>query len=497
MKKLLFVLFLITIFSSLFGEPFQTTKQKMEDGMSGILPWETYKQRFSQNYNTSRNLDREIIWDNWFDPFDADGYNVRPHMAMCQDGGYAVTGYYVIQDEWGNYVEWLGYVMKISSEGEFEWADKDTLSFTPSVQIESNSIVETIDGSIISAGAGYMIKRDQNGNRIWSCPTDFSARAMINSSDNTIVMTGTSFNGDLLIRKIDEDGTEIWNKDVAIGEYNTNGLHVIKTSDNGFAIAGYKRNEQYRTDILTVKTNELGDTLWSYSYNYDDRNDRVNWLIENSDNELVLVGEVKIPGSVRGYIAKFDLEGELLYENILDPEIGYNCWYTIDLPEENAYLVTASPYVIKFNYDFNVLWQQNEGMLPYYKKLSNGYIFYSNGVHLMETDNQLVSINQEDIVKPNVALSAYPNPSAISKSNRSSSINIQYQLPENVNQAKLKIFNIKGQYIRDFKIQNSKQGEIIWDGTDLNKQFVASGVYLISMQTNNQILKTQKIIILK
>ena len=495
MKKLLFVLFLITIFSSLFGEPFQTTKQKLKDGKNGTLPWETYKQRFSQNYNTSRNLDREIIWDNWFDPFGADGYNVRPHMAMCQDGGYAVTGYYVRN----NYTEWIGYVMKISSDGEFEWADKDTLEFVPSVLHESWVVIETNDSGLINAGGGYMIKRDSEGNRIWEKDLDYAPYSMCYSHDGKIIVTGGTQDQNTLFRKIDHDGNEMLNNDFEL-DNSTSIRRIIPTSDNGYAMTGsITHDEGYQGDIIIVKTNSIGDTLWTHRKDGESHDsDRGNWLIENSDNELVLVGEVKIPGSVRGYIAKFDLEGELLYENILDPEIGYNCWYTIDLPEENAYLVTAAPNIIKYDYDFNVIWvEYMTTLLNYYNKLPTGYIFYSNGVHLMETDNQLVSINQEDVVKPNVALSAYPNPSAISKSNRSSSINIQYQLPENVNQAKLKIFNIKGQYIRDFKIQNSKQGEIIWDGTDLNKQFVASGVYLISMQTNNQILKTQKIIILK
>ncbi|MCK5050965.1 MAG: T9SS type A sorting domain-containing protein [Candidatus Cloacimonetes bacterium] len=456
---------------------------------SSILAQDTRVRTYNP-INWTNNTTRDILWEYWYNPFYADGYNVKPHMAICQDGSFAVTGYYIIEDGTGGYEEWFGYVLKTDSEGNFLWADKDTLSFMG--WNESRAIVETSDGCIINGGECYMIKRDFNGNRIWHMQTDFAIYSMINDDNNTIVLTGIS-DGSLAFRKIDEDGNEIWNQDIEIGEYATVGKCLIKTSDGGYAIIGYVLDEFIigAADILVIKTDALGDTLWTYRYDHVSESDHGNWILENSNNELLIVGEVAIPGSVRGYYAKFNLDGELLTEEILDPDNGYNCWYAIDLPEENAYLVTAVPNIIKFDYDFNIVWvEYMDTLLNYYHKLSDGYIFYSNGVHLMRTDENIVSVSENIIHKLKCELSVFPNPF-------NPETTISYSLNTN-SKLILEIYNIKGQKVKTLINDFVEAGyhEIIWDGKDKKNKSVASGIYFYRLVTDSY-QKTKKMLLLK
>ena len=408
-------------------------------------------------------------------------------MAICQDGGFAVTGYYIIEDGMGGWLEWQGYVLKTDSEGNFLWADKDTLDFIG--ENESRAIVETSDGSIINGGGGYLIKRDINGEKLWDQIIYGGIGAMYNANDGNIVITGGTQTGEFLLRKIDEDGNEIWNKDFMMGTNWTSGKCIIQTSDEGFVITGSISDEMADSDILVIKTNSLGDTLWTYRKDGCGDWDQGNWILENSSNELLIVGEVHIPGSVRGYYAKFELDGELLQEEILDPDIGYNCWYAIDIPEENSFMITAVPYIFKCDYDFNIEWIENEGLLPYYKKMDFGYLLYSNGVHLIRTDENIVSISDDVIQESLYKFSIFPNPI-------NSETTFSFNLPKNFNDGFVNIYNIKGQRVKQFSI-NKNISEIIWDGTDQSKNELSSGIYFATIFEEDRTLAVKKITLIK
>jgi len=91
----------------------------------------------------------------------------------------------------------------------------------------------------------------------------------------------------------------------------------------------------------------------------------------------------------------------------------------------------------------------------------------------------------------NINLSNYPNPF-------NPSTTISFSIPEE-SHAELSIFNIKGQRIREFKIQNSKLNihEVVWDGREDNNKPVSSGIYLYKLQVNDKTLATRKCILLK
>jgi hypothetical protein len=99
---------------------------------------------------------------------------------------------------------------------------------------------------------------------------------------------------------------------------------------------------------------------------------------------------------------------------------------------------------------------------------------------------------------PALHLTNYPNPF-------NPSTTISYKLPANVKNLIIEIFNIKGQCIRELKIKNLsatvdskfKIGKATWDGTDQAQNKVSSGVYLYRIKSDEGVLISKKMLLLK
>ena len=92
-------------------------------------------------------------------------------------------------------------------------------------------------------------------------------------------------------------------------------------------------------------------------------------------------------------------------------------------------------------------------------------------------------------------LTNYPNPFKPSVAGRSPATTISYNLPANITNPVIEIFNIKGKKVKSFKCQN--QMPIIWDGTDNYRNQVASGVYLYQLRSDEDVLISKKMLLLK
>ncbi|MCC7429346.1 Omp28-related outer membrane protein [bacterium] len=71
---------------------------------------------------------------------------------------------------------------------------------------------------------------------------------------------------------------------------------------------------------------------------------------------------------------------------------------------------------------------------------------------------------------------------------------IAYRLP-NKNEAKLTIFNLLGEKVREFELKSS-QGSVVWNGKDFGGNAVSSGVYFYKLESEN-FTETKKMLLLK
>ncbi|MEA2095323.1 MAG: T9SS type A sorting domain-containing protein [Candidatus Cloacimonadota bacterium] len=98
---------------------------------------------------------------------------------------------------------------------------------------------------------------------------------------------------------------------------------------------------------------------------------------------------------------------------------------------------------------------------------------------------------EDELPKPEITLSNYPNPF-------NPSTTISFSVTQNSDFVTLEIFNIKGQKVKQLEIRNLELGinNIIWNGTDDNDQPVSSGVYFYKLITPTQTL-SKKMLLLK
>ncbi|RLC50584.1 MAG: hypothetical protein DRI23_02985 [Candidatus Cloacimonadota bacterium] len=102
---------------------------------------------------------------------------------------------------------------------------------------------------------------------------------------------------------------------------------------------------------------------------------------------------------------------------------------------------------------------------------------------------QPTSIELNTIHASKINLSNYPNPF-----NPTTTISFNL-IAKDAKNAKLTIYNLKGNKIRQYPISNN-QSSIVWDGTEKNNQQVPSGIYFYSLNTGS-IQQTRKMILIK
>ncbi|MCF7913382.1 MAG: T9SS type A sorting domain-containing protein, partial [Candidatus Cloacimonetes bacterium] len=247
------------------------------------------------------------------------------------------------------------------------------------------------------------------------------------------------------------------------------------------------------TDIIVIKLDVTGDTLWTYRKDGSGDSDSGNWIIENSENNLLVMGKIRMP-STYGYLNLLNLDGSIIWEEIVgDNNIWYEHFYAIDLPECNSFLLSTAYRVYKCDYYYNIEWISGN-LLPWFQKINNEYIFYIggiDGVHLRKTDNSVVEIDDSCITSIQ-KLYCYPNPF-------NPEVTISFTASEFIENAFINIYNAKGQRVRELRIMGKELGtnSVVWDGCDDRGIRMASGIYFVTLNLNGKTLDFKKITMIK
>lgn len=134
---------------------------------------------------------------------------------------------------------------------------------------------------------------------------------------------------------------------------------------------------------------------------------------------------------------------------------------------------------------------------PFYQDLMMEGVTVNNGVYteldLYLAPDGYVEIEEDEIIETGNALSLYnyPNPfnpeTTISFST-TEDIRLRKTTTRQAENTEINIYNIKGQRIRSFKIQNLKFkiSTVVWDGKDDRGRFVCSGVYLCRLRSGDE-----------
>jgi hypothetical protein len=239
------------------------------------------------------------------------GYSVQ----QTNDGGFIIAGETNSSERGENDLHDV-YIVKTDPEGSLIW----NKTYGGDRSDEGRSVQETSDGGYIIAGETtsfgeratevYLIKIDSEGNEIWSqtfgdMKGDERGYSVQGTIDGGYIVAGMSWpleqeNPDFYLLKTDSEGNEFWSTSYTgpDGHWSWDwGRSVMETGDGGYIIIGETYSEADRNqDVLLVKTDSLGNLLWSRTYG-GNGSEGGNSVLEAGDGGYVIAGKTKSFGA--------------------------------------------------------------------------------------------------------------------------------------------------------------------------------------------------------
>jgi hypothetical protein len=143
-------------------------------------------------------------------------------------------------------------------------------------------------------------------------------------SDNNYIIAGhnmTDANGwNFWLLKTDQNGNKIWEKEFG-STYLEQIYNLVTTSDGGFVYVGYEArfdknlSKNYSTGII-CRIDQNGDSIWSRNIKCDG----IKSIIVNSKNEYVVTSSISPTNSngnsAQNYFIKFNSSGLLLFDKL-------------------------------------------------------------------------------------------------------------------------------------------------------------------------------------
>ena len=416
----------------------------------------------------------------WTHTYGGDNYEYAHDVRQTEDGGYIIAGHthsYGV----GSYDM---YLIKTDAVGDTLW----THTYGGQREEMSCSVHQTQDKGYIVAGHSYSF-----------CPSEC----------------------DFYIVRADSAGDTLWTRTYG-GDYLDQARSLQPTTDGGFIIAGYAESPGL-FNIYMIKINNAGDTLWTRTYGdyYGEPLPcSVYSVQQTSDDGFILAGYMIGPCMTSDiYLVKTDSVGDTLWTNlIVQSNMCYETAYSVQEMESGDFIVAgvSSPfyqdddvYLLKFSSTGTLLWTTTYGggfddvARAVRSTEDGGFIIagytYSFGAgegdfYLIKTlpeGTPAVPSDQGEVVPMTYALhSPYPNPF-----NPSTTITFQVPQPGRI---ELVVYNIEGQLVRTLKDETMNLGTYTeyFDGKDNNGNSLSSGIYFCRMSAPN-FHQVQKMVLIK
>ena len=235
-------------------------------------------------------------------------------------------------------------LIKTDEFGDTLW----TKTITNPLDQMAYSIDETNDSSYIITGrevqgAGIiLLKIDNNGNTLWNQTHSFghSGYEVKTDNDGNFIICGSSqsiSNGwDALLFKTNQNGDTIWTQTYG-GSGHEVALGFDQTNDGGFIICGRTSDS-----LFLLKTDSLGELIWQKSLggNNDDYGEKIKQTI---DGGYIIVGHTRSfgVGDYDIWLIKTDSVGDTLWTKTFVDSINNGFGYSVIQTSDNEYVITG------------------------------------------------------------------------------------------------------------------------------------------------------------
>jgi hypothetical protein len=290
--------------------------------------------------------------DGWMKTYDWNGRGaIGWHMEQLPDDGYIIVG-----QIGGFLVEDRTWLLRTDSFGDTLW----TRVYEDTVDICCYCVRRTDDKGYILAGIrneshgwtrGLLIRTDSLGDTLWTrtygpSPGSCRPRCIQKVDDGGYIMVGSSSEGPggVWLARVDSVGDTLWTKIYGTVQYPSGANWIERTWDGGYIIAA-RRGPASNDDIWLMKTDSLGDTLWTRLYG-GENTDFASCVRQTSDSGYVIVGRGEDSYSVeRVWLIKVDSVGDTIWTRFFLPGNDSTCGASGDCVEETydgAYVVMGN-----------------------------------------------------------------------------------------------------------------------------------------------------------
>jgi uncharacterized delta-60 repeat protein len=272
-------------------------------------------------YLVKTNSSGDTLWTRIYGGTNSDRAN---GVRQTTDGGYILGGY---TNSYGT-GSYDFYLVKTNSSGDTLW----TRTYGGSSSDYGQNVQQTTDGGYIIAGytmsfgAGlfdiYLVKTNSSGDTLWTRSYGGSSVELCytaqQTADGGYILAGSTDSygagsSDFYLVKTNSIGDTLWTHTYG-GSAAETCRSVQQTTDGGYILAGITNSYGAgSSDFYLVKTNSIGDTLWTHTYGglFGDYAYEVN---EISEGGYILVGYSNSFGGTNDfYLVKTSSAGDTLW----------------------------------------------------------------------------------------------------------------------------------------------------------------------------------------
>jgi len=279
-----------------------------------VAGWTTSFGNSDQVYLIKTNTSGDTLWTRTYGGSNSDwGYSVQ----QTSDGGYIVAGTY---DNFGTNTQ--AYIIKTNTSGDTLW----TRTYGGTNWDYGYSVQQTTDGGYIVAGVTksfgnwnqvYLVKTNASGDTLWTRAYGGvnydEGYSVQQTSDGGYIVAGVfgygGGNPQVYLVKSNAMGDTLWTRTYGGTRYE-DGFSVQQTSDGGYIVAGATSSfGDTLGNVYLIKTNASGDTLWTRNYGGSRWDDGTS-VQQTSDGGYIVSGFAYSFGdSGQVYLIKTDANG--------------------------------------------------------------------------------------------------------------------------------------------------------------------------------------------
>ncbi|MBU1937186.1 T9SS type A sorting domain-containing protein [bacterium] len=285
----------------------------------------------------------------WTRTFGGEEYDLVFDIKQTSDGGYIIAGETASSEVMG------AYLLRLDNDGDSLWMriyrDEEDIHYF----FNAFEVLQTEDGGYILTGGcqttasayiPYLLKTDGRGDVLWVKSYDdiycdpLEGKALYQTSDGGYIIAadgGSGYLPDIVLIRTDSFGDTLWTRAYGLGSLDLVN-RVFQTEDGGFILGGSTTPSlEQNLDFYLVKTDENGDVIWERSYG--GTGDEWGWgLDKTQDGGYVIAGWLLGVDIDATWVIKTDSRGDTMWTRTYGREISEGASY-IQQMDDGGYII--------------------------------------------------------------------------------------------------------------------------------------------------------------